>query len=188
MEDKFIPLSVPNLKGNELKYVSEAIESEWVSTAGPYVARFENEIATYVGAEKAVSCQSGTAGIHISLQLCGVTREDMVLVPTLTFIATVNPVKYIGAEPMFMDCDDSLCLDPVKLEQFCKEECVVRAGQLYHKKSGKRIPAMVVVHVFGNMADMESIMPIAEKLKKSGIFISPVSLRTDRIPYCSSGR
>lgn len=163
MNDKFIPLSVPNLKGNELQYVSEAIESEWVSTAGPYVARFENEIAAYVGAEKAVSCQSGTAGIHISLQLCGVGREDMVIVPTLTFIATVNPVKYIGAEPMFMDCDDSLCMDPVKLRQFCENECEMRAGQLYHKESGKRVAAMVVVHVFGNMADMETIVPIAKK-------------------------
>ena len=121
--DKFIPLSVPNLKGNELKYVTNAVETEWVSTAGPYVTDFEKNIAEYVGTPAAVSCQSGTAGLHVSLLLCGVTRDDMVIVPTLTFIAAVNPVKYIGAEPMFMDCDDSLCMDPDRLLDFCEDDC-----------------------------------------------------------------
>lgn len=163
MADHFIPLSVPNLKGNELKYVSHAVETEWVSTAGPYVEDFEKSIADYVGMPAAVACQSGTAGLHIALLLCGVTAGDMVLVPTLTFIAAVNPVKYIGAEPMFMDCDDSLCMDPDKLEQFCREECRLENGTLYHKNTGRRIPAMVVVHVFGNMADMVRILDIAER-------------------------
>ena len=163
MADHFIPLSVPNLKGNELKYVSHAVETEWVSTAGPYVEDFEKSIADYVGMPAAVACQSGTAGLHIALLLCGVTAGDMVLVPTLTFIAAVNPVKYIGAEPMFMDCDDSLCMDPDKLEQFCCEECRLENGTLYHKNTGRRIPAMVVVHVFGNMADMVRILDLAER-------------------------
>ena len=162
MSNKFIPLSVPNLKGNELEYVTNAVKTEWVSTAGPYVTEFENSVANYVGTPAAVACQSGTAGLHIALQLCGVTREDMVIVPTLTFIAAVNPVKYIGAEPMFMDCDDSLCMDPVKLRKFCEEECEVREDALYHKATGRKIPAMVVVHVFGNMADMEAILEIAD--------------------------
>lgn len=162
MAEQFIPLSVPNLKGNELKYVTHAVETEWVSTAGPYVTDFEKAIADYVGTPGAVSCQSGTAGLHIALLLCGVTREDMVLVPTLTFIAAVNPVKYIGAEPMFMDCDASLCMDPMKLERFCAEECEVRDDALYHKATGRRIPAMTVVHVFGNMADMPEILRIAK--------------------------
>lgn len=163
MAEKFIPLSVPNLKGRELEYVTHAVETEWVSTAGPYVSDFEKTVAEYVGTPGAVACQSGTAGLHIALQLCGVTREDLVLVPTLTFIAAVNPVKYIGAEPMFMDCDDSLCVDPVKLASFCAEECEMRDGALFHLKSGRRIPAMVIVHVFGNMADMEAILAIAEQ-------------------------
>jgi aminotransferase in exopolysaccharide biosynthesis len=163
MSGSFIPLSVPNLKGNELKYVTKAVETEWVSTVGSYVADFEKSIADYVGAPGAVACQSGTAGLHVALQLCGVTREDMVIVPTLTFIAAVNPVRYIGAEPVFMDCDDSLCLDPVKLEDFCSDECETKDGTLFHRATGRRIPAMVVVHVFGNMADMESILRIAGK-------------------------
>lgn len=160
--DKFIPLSVPNLKGNELKYVKNAIETEWVSTAGSYVSDFENSIKNYVGSKGAVACQSGTAGLHIALMLCGVKSGDLVIVPTLTFIAAVNPVKYIGANPIFMDCDDSLCIDPDKLRRFCEEECDFKNGQLIHKQTGKKIPAMVVVHVFGNMADMMSIMKIAK--------------------------
>jgi len=97
------------------------------------------------------------------LMLCGVTREDAVIVPTLTFIAAVNPTKYIGAEPIFMDCDDSLCMDPVKLKKFCEEECDFTDGKLIDRATGRHIKAMVVVHVFGNMADMEAILPIAEK-------------------------
>lgn len=95
--------------------------------------------------------------------MCNVTRDDMVIVPTLTFIAAVNPVAYIGAEPLFMDCDDSLCMDPVKLLRFCEEECEIQEDKLIYKASGKCIKAVVVVHVFGNMADMERILQIAEK-------------------------
>ena len=162
-EERKIPLSVPNLKGNELAYVKQAVESEWVSTAGPYVSQFEKDIAEYVHVPSAVACQSGTAGLHIALQICGVSRDDLVIVPTLTFIAAVNPVRYLGADPVFMDCDDSLCMDPEKLEEFCREECIYKNNTLYHKETGRRIAAVVVVHVFGNMADMEVILRIAEQ-------------------------
>ncbi len=163
MNGKFIPLSVPNLRGRELEYVSHAIETEWVSTAGPYVNDFEIKMAGYVRSQGAVSCQNGTSGLHISLIVCGVTREDEVIVPTLTFIAAVNPVKYIGAEPIFMDCDDSLTMDPEKLMEFCTSECNFIDGNLINKRTDKIIKALVVVHVFGNMADMEKIMVIADK-------------------------
>lgn len=163
MRESFIPLSVPNLKGNELKYVTDAVETEWVSTAGPYVNQFEEQLAAYVHARGAVSCQNGTSGLHVGLILCGVTRVDAVIVPTLTFIAAVNPVKYIGAEPVFMDCDDSLCMDPVKLENYCANECEIQDNKLIDKFTGKHVKAVLVVHVFGNMADMEAIMSIAEK-------------------------
>lgn len=162
MEQKFIPLSVPNLKGNEIHYVTDAISSEWVSTAGSYVRLFEENIAKYLGVSGAVACQSGTAGLHVSLRLCGITEKDAVIVPTLTFIAAVNPVKYLGAEPIFMDCDDSLCMDMDKLAQFCQEECSFDGKELVDKKSGRRIKAIVVVHVFGNLAKMEKLMQIAE--------------------------
>lgn len=163
MTDKFIPLSVPNLKGNELKYVTEAVATEWVSTGGPYVTELEKKIAEYVKAKGAVSCQNGTSGLHIALLLADVTKEDAVIVPTLTFIAAVNPVKYIGAEPVFMDCDDSLCMDAGKLERFCREECDFLEGKLMDRKTNRHIKALLVVHVFGNMADMERILKIAEE-------------------------
>ena len=161
--NKFIPLSVPNFKGNELKYVTKAIETEWVSTGGNFINDFERETANYVKAEGAVACQNGTAGIHIALMLCGVSSKDEVLVPTLTFIAAVNPVKYIGAEPLFMDCDDTLTMDANKLNDFCSTQCEYIKGKLINKITKKHIKAIVVVHVFGNMADMESIMDIATR-------------------------
>lgn len=162
MEHTFIPLSVPNLKGNELQYVTTAMESGWVSTGGSYVGIFESKIAEYVHSKGAVSCQNGTAGLHIALLLAGVTREDVVLVPSLTFIAAVNPVKYIGARPVFMDCDESLCMDPVKLKRFCEEECIFEDGKLMERESGRQIKAVVVVHVFGNMADMQAFKEIGD--------------------------
>lgn len=163
MNQKFIPLSVPVLEGNELKYVTEAIKSGWVSSSGHYVGKFENALSEYVGTEGGVACQSGTAGIHLALILSGVTKDDLVIVPTLTFIATVNPVKYVGAAPVFMDCDDSLCMDPIKLRHFCENECKLIDGRLFEKKTMHHVKAVIVVHVFGNMADMEEIMDIAKQ-------------------------
>lgn len=160
---KFIPLSVPNLKGNELKYVTDAVEEEWVSTGGAYIDRFEKEISEYLKIKVAVACQSGTAALHLSLIQSGVDFGDEVIVPTLTFIAAVNPVKYCGAYPIFMDCDDSLTLDVIKLEEFCENECDFINGILINKKSNRKIKAIIVVHVFGNLANMDRIMKIAEK-------------------------
>lgn len=165
MSKRNVLLSVPNLKGRELEYVTTAVETEWVSTGGPYVNDFEAKIAEYAHAGAAASCQNGTSGLHLAMLAVGVTDEDLVIVPTLTFIAAVNPVKYIGAEPVFMDCDDSLCLDPQKLRKFCAEECVIDGDRLIDKTTGKTVKAVVVVHVFGNMADMEAIMDVAAEYK-----------------------
>lgn len=163
--NKFIPLSVPNLRGNELDYVTHAVKTEWVSTGGPYVNEFEIKIAEYVHCLGAVSCQNGTSGLHIALQICDVKRDDEVIVPTLTFIAAVNPVKYIGAEPIFMDCDDSLTMDLNKLLEFCQNDCYFYDGKLINNKTKKHVKALLIVHVFGNMADMEKVMEIANKYK-----------------------
>ncbi|MBT1247039.1 MULTISPECIES: LegC family aminotransferase [unclassified Thermosipho (in: thermotogales)] len=160
---KYIPLSVPNFIGNEEKYVLDAIKSAWVSTGGSYIAKFEEEIAKYLNIQKAVAVQSGTAGIHLGLKLLGIKPGDEVIVPTLTFIAAVNPVKYLYADPVFMDCDDSLNMDMNKLETFLKKECELTKEGPKNKTTGKIIKAIVIVHVFGNMADMESLMYIAKK-------------------------
>ena len=160
---RFVPLSIPNFNGNEKKYVDDALEQGWVSTGGAYIIRLEQQLAEFLKADRVAACQSGTSGLHLALVECGVQPGDMVLVPTLTFSAAVNPVRYQFAEPVFMDCDDSLCLDPEKLAEFCEKECRLEAQQLVHKKSGRVVKAVIVVHVFGNLADMEAIMSIAGK-------------------------
>ena len=160
---RFVPLSIPNFNGNEKKYVDDALEQGWVSTGGAYITRLEQQLAEFLKVDKAAACQSGTSGLHLALVECGVQPGDMVIVPTLTFIAAVNPVRYQFAEPVFMDCDESLCLDPEKLAEFCEKECRLEAQQLVHKKSGRVVKAVIVVHVFGNLADMEAIMSIAGK-------------------------
>jgi len=159
--DKFIPLSIPNFEGNEKKYVDEAVEQGWVSTGGAFITRLEEDIARFLHVENVAACQSGTAALHLSLVEAGVKPGDVVLVPPLTFIAAVNPVKYQFATPVFIDCDDSFCMDPIKLRSFCEEECVYDGKTLTY--NGSSVKAIVVVHVFGNMADMEAIMEIAEK-------------------------
>ncbi len=157
--DKFIPLSVPNFEGNERKYVDDAVDRVWVSTGGAYVNKFERELARYLHVENVAVCQSGTSALHLSLIEAKVSLGDIVLVSPLTFIAAVNPIKYQHATPVFIDCDDSFCLDPIKLESFCKTECEWDGNLLKYRNY--HVKALVVIHVFGNMADMEAIMDIA---------------------------
>lgn len=160
---RFIPLSIPNFEGNEKKYVDEAIEQGWVSTGGKYISELEEKLTAFLKTNAVAACQSGTSAIHLSLIEAGVQPGDMVIVPTLTFIAAVNPVKYQFADPIFMDCDDSLCIDPQKVEKFCRDECHMENNHLVTNVNGKIIRAIIVVHVFGNMVDMEKIMDIASR-------------------------
>lgn len=159
--NKVIPLSVPNFEGNEKKYVDDAVEKVWVSTGGAYVNQFEKNLADFLHTDNVCVCQSGTSALHLSLVQAGVTIGDCVLVPPVTFIAAVNPVKYQFATPIFIDCDDTLCIDPIKLRKFCEEKCEFKEGVLKH--NDKTVKAVVVVHVFGNLADMEAIMDIAKQ-------------------------
>ncbi|MDI9472349.1 MAG: LegC family aminotransferase [Bacillota bacterium] len=160
---KNIPLSIPNFNGNEKKYVLDAVEAGWVSTGGAYITKFEEDISKYLKTEMAVACQSGTAAIHLAMILAGVEKDTHVIAPTLTFIAAVNPIKYCGAEPIFMDSNDSLCMDIIKLEAFLENECEKREEGLFFIKTGKRISAIITVHIFGNMTDMESLMKLSEE-------------------------
>lgn len=160
---RFIPLSIPNFEGNERKYVDNAIEQGWVSTGGAYITELEKRMADFLQTDEVVACQSGTAGLHLALIESGVLPGDMVVAPTLTFIAAVNPIRYQFSDPIFIDCDDSLCMDPLKLCKFCEEECFLQGDKLIHGFTGKQIKAIIVVHVFGNLADMEGIMDVAEQ-------------------------
>jgi len=158
-----IQLSAPNISSRELRYVKECLKSNWVSSAGPLVEKFEEAICKYTKAKHAVACVNGTSGLFIALKLCGVEPQDEVIVPTLTFIAPVNVVRYLGAEPVFMDCDGFMNLDAEKLEEFCAKECRMTKNVLRNKKTGRIIKAVIPVHVFGNPCNMAAIMKIAKK-------------------------
>ena len=157
---KYIPLSVPSLKGNELKYVKECIDTEWVSSAGKYVDKFEKDIASYTGSKYAVACVNGTSAIQISLRLAGVMPGDEVIIPTLTFIAPVNAIWYNNASPVFMDCDDFYNIDVQKTIEFIKNETEFRDGNTYNKTSTKKISAIIPVHVWGNACLLDELIQL----------------------------
>lgn len=157
-----IPLSVPNFRGNERKYVDEAIDAEWVSTAGAFISRFEERMAQRLDVPQACACQSGTAGLHLCLRHFGVGPGDIVLVPTLTFIATVNAVMYQSATPVFFDCDQYMCIDAAQVEKYLARECRTEGGRTVEIASEKTVKAIIPVHVFGDHCDMDRLMDLAE--------------------------
>lgn len=161
---KFIPLSIPNFCGNEKKYIDEALDGAWVSTSGARVNDFEKVVADYLSMPSSVACSSGTSALHLSAIVCGIQRGDEVIVPAVSFIASVNPTtRYMGAEPVFIGCDETATIDPGAVRAFCVECCEMKDGKLYNIKTGAHVGAIVVVHTFGNMADMERLMPIAKE-------------------------
>ncbi len=132
-----IPLSVPSLKGNEGQYVKECIDTEWVSSAGKYVDLFEQKIAEYTGSKYAIACVNGTAALQVSLRLAGVEPDDEVIVPTLTFIASINAITCSNARPIFMDADNFYNIDSEKTIEFIENETVFKNGVTYNKKTNK---------------------------------------------------
>ena len=169
--DFSIPLSIPNLSGNEWRYVKECLDSGWVSSAGKYVDLFEQNIAEYTGSKYAVACVNGTYALYVSLKLIGVEAGDEVIVPTLTFIAPVNAVSYSGAVPVFMDCDEYFNLDTAKTIDFIlnQTETVSHnyiaegAPVTINKQTGKRIIAIIPVHIWGNAAKLDELVPLCEE-------------------------
>ena len=158
-----IPLSAPSIKGNEWEYVKECIDTEWVSSAGKYVDLFEGKIVEYTESKNAVACVNGTSALQVSLRLAGVELGDEVIVPTLTFIAPVNAVSYNGATPIFMDADEYYNLDAEKTIEFINKETVFKDGFTLNKKANQRIAAIIPVHVFGNAALLDELIPLCEE-------------------------
>lgn len=166
MSENRIPLSEPCLEGREWEYVKACLDDRWVSSAGPSVKKFESRIKEYIGARHAVSTVNGTAALHVALMVTGVGPGDEVLVPTLTFIAPANAVRYCGAYPVFMDCSPiGLGLDVSKVVRFLHEECEERAEGTYNKKTGLRVKAVIPVHIFGHPVDMDPLLQICEQFK-----------------------
>lgn len=151
-----LPLAVPLLAGNERRYVEECIDTNFVSSVGPFVERFEREFAAYVGAEYAIACASGTAALHVALRLAGVGNESTVAVSTFTFIASANAISYTGANPLLVDSERRTWnLDGGQLH----DSLVARAAR------GKPLPdAIEVVHVLGHPADMEPLLALHDTL------------------------
>ncbi|MCP5463713.1 MAG: LegC family aminotransferase [Deltaproteobacteria bacterium] len=161
----FVALHEPCFAGHEWDYVKECLDTGWVSSVGKYVDQFENDLAEYTGVTKAVACVNGTAALSVALRLVGVQQGDEVLVPALTFIATTNAIAYQGAIPHFVDSEyQSLAVCVNKLESHLKDITEMRDGFCFNKQSGRRIAALVVVHVFGHPAkDIEDLVSLCQK-------------------------
>lgn len=160
----FVPLSVPKFIGNEKEYLNECIDTTFVSSVGKFVDRFENDMAAYTGAKKAVVCVSGTNALHMALMLVGVERDDEVLTQALTFIATCNAISYIGARPVFIDVDKStMGLSPDALKAWLVKNAEVRNGQCYNKNTGRRVKACVPMHTFGHPVRIEELVEVCQE-------------------------
>ncbi len=161
-----ILLSGPNVSGNEWKYVKDCLDTGWVSSVGSYVNQFEQMVADFAGAKYGIAASCGTAALHISLLLSGVRRDDYVIVPNVTFVASVNSICYTGARPLLVDIDpDTWQMDLDLLESVLAAETYIRDGQCYLIKDDRRISAIMPVHVLGNMCDMERLMDIANRYR-----------------------
>jgi len=158
-------LHEPELSGNEWKYVKECLDSGWVSSAGKFVDAFESEIARYTGSKYAVSCVNGSAALQLSLEIAGVNLGDEVIVPTITFIASVNAIHHRGAHPVFMDADQNANLDVEKTIQFLEESTYRSSGFTFNKRTGRRIRALMPVHVFGNLVKLDELVKLCRTLE-----------------------
>ncbi len=148
---------MPCFRGKEWEYVKDCLDSGWVSSAGKYLDRLEQNICSLTKAKHAVATSSGTAALHIALQLMGVEPEDEVIVPTLTFIAPINAVKYLQAHPVFMDCDDYYNIDIPKTIEFIRQETKYEKGMSINQRTKRRMRAIILVHVFGNAVDFHEL-------------------------------
>jgi aminotransferase in exopolysaccharide biosynthesis len=161
---EMIPLSVPHVIGNEWLYVKECLDSEWLSSAGRYVERFEREIAAFTGSKFAIACVNGTAALQVALRLVGVAAGDEVIVPTLTFVAPVNAIRYLNAEPVFMDCDEYYNIDVEKTIEFLKLHTTFKNGFAYDVLTDRRIAAIIPVHVFGNAVKIDELAHVCHEM------------------------
>ena len=160
----FVPLAVPKFIGNEKKYLNECIDTTFVSSVGKFVDRFEEDMARYTGAKRAVVCVSGTNALHMALMLAGVERDDEVLTQALTFIATCNALSYIGAHPVFLDVDvKTMGLSTDAVKEWLAKNAEIRNNQCYNKRTGRRVKACVPMHTFGHPVRLDELVALCEE-------------------------
>jgi perosamine synthetase len=161
---EFIPLIVPEIRGHEWDYVKECLDTNWVSSVGAYVERFEKMVAERVGAKYAVATMNGTSALHIALLLAGVQPEDEVLTSALTFIAPANTIRYVGAWPIFIDAEQvNWQIDPSAVANFLEHQCEWDGETLRNRRTNRRVRAILPVHILGHPADINPILELAAK-------------------------
>ena len=161
-----IPLSIPNISGNEWKYVKECLDTGWISSAGAYVNKFEESIQNYTGAKYAIACMNGTAGLQVSLILAGVTKNEIVIAPNLTFVATLNAISYTSAQTILIDsCKDSWQIDVDLLQKWLENNTTIKFVQgkpiTTEISSGKKIGAIMPVYVLGGFVNTDKLLKIS---------------------------
>ncbi len=163
-----IPLSIPNIYGNEWKYVKNCLDTGWISSAGEYVSKFEESIKNYTGSKYAIACMNGTSGLQVSLNLVGVEKNDIVIAPNLTFVATLNSISYVGATIYLIDvCEKSWQIDTDILSSWLENntttEIINDKLVTKEKKSGKKISAILPVYVLGAFVDIDKLLELSKK-------------------------
>lgn len=162
--DGFIPLVVPEIRGNEWRYVKDCLDTNWVSSVGSYVERFERMVAKQAETKYAVATVNGTSALHVALLVAGVRPDDEVLVSTLTFIAPVNAIRYVGAWPVFIDAEPVYWqMDATRVVEFLERDCRWSDGTLYNRQTGRRVTAVIPVHILGHPVDLDPILAVARK-------------------------
>ncbi|MEG1517372.1 MAG: aminotransferase class I/II-fold pyridoxal phosphate-dependent enzyme [Raoultibacter sp.] len=158
-----IPLAIPNLTGNERRYLNECIDTTFVSSVGAFVNRLEGQVAEKTGSTGAVATSAGTTALHLALMQVGVTSNDLVILPSFTFIASANSISHCGATPWFLDVtEENWTLDPQQLADELRTHAIKRDGGVYHRETNRRIAAVMPVYTLGNVADMDAINAIAQ--------------------------
>ena len=160
-----IPLAMPNLTGREKEYLINCIDTTYVSSVGEYVTKLEELCKESCGCDSAVATSAGTTGLHAALTAAGVGRDDLVLLPTFTFIASANAVHHCGAQPWMMDITSDWTMDPGQVEEVLKNECLIKEGKVIHKTDGRRVAAIMPVYTLGNIPDMDHFRAIADQYK-----------------------
>ena len=158
-----LPISEPYINGNELKEVKKIIKRNEISSYGAIIEKFEKKLQQITKIKHIVSCSSGTSALHTALKVVGVKKNDEVLVPTITFIATINSLKYLGANPVFFGCDKFFNIDSEKVIEFIKKHTYFKKGITYNSKTKKKISAIIPVHVWGNAANIKKLCLVCKK-------------------------
>lgn len=158
-----VPLHAPCFIGNEKKYLNECIDTTFVSSVGKFVDRFEEMVAEYTGAKRAVVCVNGTNALHMAMLLVGVEQGDEVITQPLTFVATTNAISYIGAHSVFLDVDrDTLGLSPVKVRAWLQQNSEIRSGECFNRVTGRRIKACIPMHTFGHPVHLDELIEVCK--------------------------